>query len=623
MPYAFDQYSHGEKKKERKQWLFLAIDLLMLVILLTASIVVYSNNRQLEAVMPEFNSALESHDYEHALSMYRSLQEELLSLDPSATDDMSYELGILNQMEEEIDIRVIAIETNMRDNRATLSADDRAFIEQLGELTGSRFSVWLNSLCEEFLLGTIEKPTLQFIFDQFTTLSNISSATRPLLSEIDAIEISRGDVQAAENYLSNAQYIEAAEKFEDVISSTDGFVYDYAVQRLEDCKLEMYEPMISQCEHMLETYKYYSAEEVLSDLAHIFPEDQRIQSSLLIATPNTTSVYDYDGQVEVICVRPLIADTRLAFEINYVSSTDSLYLTTGEFHAILDELYARDYCLVDPLSMVDVSSDSYLVEQTMKVPAGKKPLIFILENLNYSAYQQGIGLCQRLVINDQGQVCGEYVNADGQTVVSRSSEAIGILDSFVEEHPDFSYNGNKGVISFSGYETLMGYCTNIDQVDDRNIALSSSGLPTINPTAEDIAANCETVDAILSELADTGWTFGSSTYGFINANSCDMPTITTDTDKWLSQVGTLTGQVHILVYPNGDFIKGSDTRCQFLKQNGFRVFFGVGPSPYYTYGDNYLYYDRAMLCGDTLRNSNYSRLFDVENILDSSRKNTR
>ena len=88
----------------------------------------------------------------------------------------------------------------------------------------------------------------------------------------------------------------------------------------------------------------------------------------------------------------------------------------------------------------------------------------------------------------------------------------------------------------------------------------------------------------------------------------------------MAQVGAVTGPVSILVYPNGDFIRGSDPRCVYLKDQGFRVFFGAGPSPYYTYGDNYLYFDRCMLTGDTLRNVDYSRLFNKEEVYDANRK---
>ncbi len=579
----------------------------------------YVYNRQLSSVLPSFENALENHEYTKALGMYRGIQAEVLARDPDDTRTDSQEKEVLAAMENIVYVRVDSIEESIRNDRYTPAADDRAFLEQMGELTGARLSLWLESLCGEFLLGTIEKPSLEFIFAQVGDYTNIVSSAAPLKKEIDSIEVYRGDVQTAEQYFASKSYIEAVDKYEDIISHTTGFVNEYANGRLSDCEKEMYDPIMAECDQLLETYQYYTAENILSDLARIFPDDQKVQAKLLEATSNTSIVVDYTDKVEVLCVKPLIADTDLAFSAANNSNTDSLMLTTTEFKAILEQLYANNYILVDIHNMADLSSENAVSQLAFKIPEGKKPLVVILENVNYSAYQTGMGISRKLVLNEQNQVCSEYVNASGQTVTSRDAEAIGILDAFVDEHPDFSFNGAKGIITFTGYETVMGYITNTDQVDDRNAALSAVGAASISPTEEEINGNRETVTAIMNRLKETGWFLASSTYGFINANSCNMDTITNDTNKWLDQVSNLTGKTDILVYPNGNFIKGADPRAVFLKDNGFRIFFGVGPTPYYTFGDNYLYLDRTMLNGDTLRTLSFDGAFDPRKVYDAKR----
>ena len=579
----------------------------------------YVYNRQLSSVLPSFENALEKHEYTKALGMYRDIQAEVLGRDPDDTRTDSQEEAVLAEMESIVYARVDSIEKSIRNDRYTPDADDRAFLEQMGELTGARISLWLESLCGEFLLGTIEKPALEFIFGQVGEYTNIVSSAAPLKKEIDSIEVYRGDVQTAEQYFASKSYIEAVDKYEDVISHTTGFVNEYASSRLSDCEKEMYDPIMAECDKLLQTYQYYTAENILSDLARIFPDDQKVQAKLLEATSNTSIVVNYTDKVEVLCVKPLIADADLAFGTVNNANTDSLMLTTSEFKAILEQLYANNYILVDIHNMADLSSESVVSQLAFKIPEGKKPLVIILENLNYSAYQTGMGTARKLVLNDQNQVCAEYVNASGQTITSRDAEAIGILDTFVDQHPDFSFNGSKGIITFTGYETVMGYITNADQVDDRNAALSAVGAASINPTAEEIAANRDTVTAIMDRLKETGWSLASFTYGFINANDCDLTTIQNDTNKWLDQVSSLTGKSDILVYPNGNFIKGSDPRAVFLKDNGFRIFFGVGPSPYYTFGDNYLYLDRTMLNGDTLRTLSFDGAFDPRSVYDGKR----
>jgi len=579
----------------------------------------YVYNRQLSSVLPSFENALENHEYTKALTMYRDIQAEVLGRDPDDTKTDPKEKEVLAEMESIVYARVDSIEASIRNDRYTPAADDRAFLEQMGELTGARLSLWLESLCGEFLLGTIEKPALEFIFGQVGDYTNIVSSAAPLKKELDSIEIYRGDVQTAEQYFASKSYIEAVDKYEDIISHTTGFVNKYASARLSDCEKEMYDPIMAQCDELLLSYQYYTAENILSDLARIFPDDQKVQAKLLEATSNTSIVVNYTDKVEVLCVKPLIADADLAFRAENNGNTDSLMLTTSEFKAILEQLYTNNYILVDIHNMVDLSSESNVSQLAFKIPEGKKPLVIILENVNYSAYQTGLGISSKLVLNDQNQVCAEYVNASGQTVTSRDAEAIGILDAFVDQHPDFSFNGAKGIVAFTGYETVMGYITNADQVDDRNAALSAMGAVSISPTEAEISSNREAVAAIMDRLKETGWSLASSTYGFINANDCDMDTIQNDTNKWIDQVSSLTGKADILVYPNGNFIKGADPRAVFLKENGFRIFFGVGPTPYYTFGNNYLYLDRTMLNGDTLRSLSFEGIFDAREVYDTKR----
>lgn len=601
-------------------WALIVLSFVSLIAMLSIMIYVRNDNERLAGVMPEFEQALEEKDYAKALSMYRKMNDIIINRDPGDDSDITGEYEILSQMEAVVNERVVQIEQKIRDDRYTPTVDDIAFLEGLSELTGARMTVWLTGLCEEFLLGTIEKPTLVFIFEQLGGLSNLQAATHPLRTEIDEIELSRGDVQTAEQMFANGEYIEAVDYYEYVLENSSGFVHNFVSERLENCKSEMYRPMMEKADHMLSNFQYYSAEELLSDLARIFPDDQIIQSNLFVATSNTSPVVNYQGVVEVVCVKPLIADTEVAFEINYVASTDSYYLTTSEFRAVLDSLYEKNYCLIDPASMVDMENPDFLNIRDVVIPEGKKPLVIVLEDFSYTPAQSQVGVCQRLVLNDMGQVCGEYVGASGQVVVSRNSEAIGILDAFIEEHPDFSYNGVKGVISLTGYQSVFGYITDQDQVEDRNAALTSVGLPEIAPTDAEIEKNRESVIEIVDKLKSSGWILASSTYGFINCKHCEWEVIRSDTEKWLDQVGSLTGPVCMLVYPNGDFVPGSDSRCIYLKEHGFRIFFGVGPSAYNTYGDNYLYFDRCMLNGDTLRNVDYSRLFQVEEVYDGKRK---
>ena len=616
------EYHVGEddRKNSRSYHISAVICAVALIVLgLTTAFVGRISANEMDTV-PSFEKAIDEGRYADALSIYRGIQDEVLKTDPEDQALNESKNMLLDDMENIVRIRVDSICDHIISSRYVLTASDVNFLNSMSELTSSVVSERMYRISEDFLLGKIEKPVVMFFFEQLSPIGNFSATANPLLRELDYIETATGDVQTAETALGEGDYITAVKKYTQVDERYDGFVGDYCEKRVSSIKATMYEPMMEEGEHMLQTFKFYSAEKLFSDLAVIFPEDEMIKGNLLTATSHTSEVREYRGQIEVICVRSLIVDTDTAFAGRYHSSSTDLYLTTSEFEKILENLYERDYVLVDPENLIDSSDPTFLLERNLKVPKGKKPLVVVIENLQYNATAYNCGTCRRLVLNDENQVCGEYRNSSGETIVSRTAESIGILDTFVERHPDFTYDGAKGIISVSGYEACFGYVVSQDEVDDRNSALVASNLPQINPTADEIAYNRDRVTEIVRSLKDNGWQFASCTYSYIeDCRNTEKQILVDDTEKWLDQIGSLFGEVHMLVYPNGNYIYGTDDRAVYYKNHGFRIFFGGGATPYYTYGDNYLYLDRAMMSYKTLTRKAYEELFDYNEIIDPAR----
>lgn len=616
------EYHVGEddRKNSRSYHISAVICAVALIVLgLTTAFVGRISANEMDTV-PSFEKAIDEGRYADALSIYRGIQDEVLKTDPEDQALNESNNMLLDDMENIVRIRVDSICDHIISSRYVLTASDVNFLNSMSELTSSVVSERMYRISEDFLLGKIEKPVVMFFFEQLSPIGNFSATANPLLRELDYIETASGDVQTAETALGEGDYITAVKKYTQVDERYDGFVGDYCEKRVSSIKATMYEPMMEEGEHMLQTFKFYSAEKLFSDLAVIFPEDEMIKGNLLTATSHTSEVREYRGQIEVICVRSLIVDTDTAFAGRYHSSSTDLYLTTSEFEKILENLYERDYVLVDPENLIDSSDPTFLLERNLKVPKGKKPLVVVIENLQYNATAYNCGTCRRLVLNDENQVCGEYRNSSGETIVSRTAESIGILDTFVERHPDFTYDGAKGIISVSGYEACFGYVVSQDEVDDRNSALVASNLPQIDPTADEIAYNRDRVTEIVRSLKDNGWQFASCTYSYIeDCRNTEKQILVDDTEKWLDQIGSLFGEVHMLVYPNGNYIYGTDDRAVYYKNHGFRIFFGGGATPYYTYGDNYLYLDRAMMSYKTLTRKAYEELFDYNEIIDPAR----
>ena len=292
-------------------------------------------------------------------------------------------------------------------------------------------------------------------------------------------------------------------------------------------------------------------------------------------------------------------------------------LTASEFSAMLEQLYANNFILVD-------SSKIYTADRQLnqlQLPAGKKPLVIVLEGLNYYASRRATGNCWDLVLDEGGEVSAEYPDGSGQLIIDRKGEAIGLLDLFVSEHPDFSLDGAKGTISLTGYECIFGTITDADQLDDRNKALQDNGMAGISLTEDEITANYQRVAEIAERLKTTGWLFASSTYGFIDARILDLAKIQADTRKWQAQVGSLTGEVGFLNYPNGSFLNGSDSRSIWLQEQGFILFGGLGTTTYLYAGENYIYIDKTPINGFTMRNKetyHLDRFFDVSKVYDQA-----
>ena len=104
-----------------------------------------------------------------------------------------------------------------------------------------------------------------------------------------------------------------------------------------------------------------------------------------------------------------------------------------------------------------------------------------------------------------------------------------------------------------------------DQVKERNKQLNAANLPQQEFTDEELENNRNAVKNIVERLKDTGWKFASCTYGYIpNARKTDLAGIVDDTKKWMEQIGTLIPDTHMISYPGGNYIYGTDERAEYL-----------------------------------------------------------
>ena len=327
----------------------------------------------------------------------------------------------------------------------------------------------------------------------------------------------------------------------------------------------------------------------------------------------------WDGVVEHLFFHPIVSYPELAFNgDSEANGIDDYMVTVGEYGKILQSVYEKGYVLVD---IGDVWSETTgengqpkMVRNTLYLPEGKKPLILSYDDTNYYPYMLENGFTYKLILGEDGKIASWGKDPQGNEVISRDLDAIPILDKFVEEHPDFSPFGAKGCLSLTGYEGILGYRT-------QTATTGWTEAQEANRQRE-----IEAVRPIVAELKRTGWTFGSHTWGHIRlGGSKSLETVQVDTQRWLSEVGSLVGPTAILFYPHGERPDGDDWKktgpiFQYLQSQGFRVFCSVGIESF-----SYLKKDiSAVICdrlhpdGTTLRYSRqrYLQFYDAKDIMD-------
>ena len=346
--------AEDEIKDTRGYGLAAVLCAVMLIALTVTTFVLGRKNAYELETVPSFELAINEGRYADALDIYRGIQDEVLKSSPDEQASNVMRVQMLDDMQNIVRERVDELCNRIISNRYVLTPSDINFLDSMKELTSSVVSERLYSICEDFLLGKVEKPVVTYFFDQLQPIGNFSATANPLLRELDFIETATGDVQTAEDSLEKGDYIAAVKKYTQVNGNYEGFVGDYSDKRISAIKEMMYEPMMAEGEHLLATYKFYSAESLFSDLAVNFPEDEMIKSNLLTATSHTSEVKEYRGKIECICVRSLIADSDVAFSGRYHSTNTNLHLTIKEFEKILENLYERGYVLVDVEERSDV-----------------------------------------------------------------------------------------------------------------------------------------------------------------------------------------------------------------------------------------------------------------------------
>ena len=287
------------------------------------------------------------------------------------------------------------------------------------------------------------------------------------------------------------------------------------------------------------------------------------------------------AQADVLSVPHLYFDTLV---VN-AEATGNNAMTVDEFNQILQILYDNDYLLVSIRDLVDVTENSdgsvTMTPADLALPEGKKPLILSQNDVSYPLTLPAGGYASRLAVDASGNLVSEYQQTDG-TVVTGAYDVISCVEAFLTEHPDFSWQGARGIIGISGSSGILGYRTDElfgKSAEEGNIYADYGTFDTASETAS--------AQAVLEVLKAKGWEIACQGYSGISyASEYDL--VTADMEQWKQKTEPVVGSTDLLLYPQGTDIaswkdySSDDQKFTYLKEQGFDYFFNIDSlNPYW------------------------------------------
>lgn len=278
--------------------------------------------------------------------------------------------------------------------------------------------------------------------------------------------------------------------------------------------------------------------------------------------------WDKPEQIPHLFFHSLVIDTDRAFDGDGEAQGYKDYMVTQkEFTKILDSLYSRGYVLVNPRDFARPNKKGEMKYQDIMLPKKKKPLVLSIDDVSYYEYMDGDGFASKLIVDKDGKVRNEYVDAKGKKHIG-AFDVSTMVDDFVAEHPDFSYRGARGILAMTGYNGEFGYRTSASQY----------------PKNKNLKKDQEAATKVADAMKDEGWVFASHSWGHIATGTVDMGRFKRDMKLWKKEVEPIVGKTDQFIYPFGSDISRvshySGARYDYLKDQGFKYFYGVDGTTY-------------------------------------------
>ena len=396
---------------------------------------------------------------------------------------------------------------------------------------------------------------------------------------------------------------------------------------------------IEKAEYLAMTYDYDAAIAEL-ELIQGYESDEEIQTLLTEIKDTKASCVPVNiDEVTHIYYHSLVVDPERAFanqEKDSQAAGNNQWMTTvSEFNKITQEMYDRGYVMVSIHDLINVTQDekgnTVYEPAEILLPPDKKAFVLSMDDLNYYHAYDGYGFATKLVLDEDGKVMNEYTDADGKTTIG-AYDVVPLMDQFVEEHPDASYRGAKGIIGLTGYNGILGYRTDSTyDLDNPDCDDHQKAWIKAHPDFT-LESEIEEAQKVVNAMKENGWEFANHTWGHLEIQDTSMKKLKSDTEKWKKNVEPIVGETDAILFAHGQDIQGrgdydkDNEKYQYLRSQGYSIFCNVDSEEYTTwFGTDYLRQGRRNLDGYRIyynaigEQDNLSDLFDAKEILDPKR----
>lgn len=332
-------------------------------------------------------------------------------------------------------------------------------------------------------------------------------------------------------------------------------------------------------------------------------------------------------QITHVFFHTLIKDTARAFDGDSDSNGYNQYMTTiDEFNKIIQSMYDKGYVMVSPHDMAVINEDGTMSRGSIMLPPGKIPFVLSQDDVSYYHYMDGDGFASKLVVDSNGEVKNEYIEDDG-SVSTGDYDMVPLIDTFVKEHPDFSYHGRKGILAMTGYDGVLGYRTDIAYKTGKKLQDDQKKFLEDHPDFN-YKQEVKSAKKVAKAMKAEGWEFASHTWGHKDVAATSLDDLKRDDKKWKKYVAPILGETDMIIFAFGADIgswegySADNEKYEFYKSQGYRYFCNVDSSQYFVQiTDDYFRQGRRNLDGYRMyyNPEMLSDLFDVSEVWDSSR----